>query len=279
MLRDDVAALADVMRGRRTLVVTGAGISTAAGVPDYRDPGSARQASIQYEDFVLYEAWNRYLWWRNEMSWPLLQHISPTAGHHALARLEDANVVIGVATQNIDRLHTVAGSRQVAELHGTFDTVVCLHCGARFTRAWMSEQIRELNPGLAFPALELSALEIVALKDAAAANLCFLAVPPCPECDGLLKPDVVLFGEPLPTAPVRAASAMAGACDVVLTVGTALEASTGMWVVMHAMESGAKLAVLNDGPTEADRLADLRVDGSADEVLVGVAHALLEDAP
>lgn len=275
----DVAAIADTMRGRRTLVVTGAGVSTAAGVPDYRSTGAPERRSIEYEDFVLHEIWYRYLWWRNEMSWTLLEHVSPTAGHRALARLEEAGLVIGIATQNVDRLHTHAGSRRVAELHGTFDAVVCLHCGARFTRAHMSEMIHAINPGLEFPAPPLANLEILAAKDEDAARRNPIHVPPCPRCDGMLKPDVVFFGEPLPKAPVRAASAMAGSCDVVLTVGTSLAVSTGMWVVMQAMENGAQLAVANRGPTEADRLADLIVDAEADDLLVALADSLLEDPP
>ncbi len=273
----DVAAIADAMRGHRTLVVTGAGISTTAGVPDYR--GTPDRRSVEYEDFVLHEIWYRYLWWRNEMSWTLLRQVAPTAGHRALARLEEAGPVIGIATQNVDGLHTLAGSRQVAELHGTFDAVVCLHCGARFTRSRMSEMIRDLNPGLDFPAPPLAELEIIAAKDEESAQLNPIEVPPCPHCDGMLKPDVVLFGEPLPKAPVRAASALAGACDVVLTVGTSLDVSTGMWVVMQAMESGARLVVVNRGPSQADRLADLVVDGGADDVLSGLADVLLGDAP
>lgn len=268
-LVDDVAAIAEAMRGHRTLVVTGAGLSSAAGVPEYR----GADESVEYGDFVLYEAWYRYLWWRNELGWRLLGEVEPTAGHRAIARLEDADLVIGVATQNVDRLHTVAGSHQVAELHGSYDAVVCLHCEARFTRSWMSERIRELNPGVDFPVPALADLEVVAARDAEAAIACTVEVPPCPECDGMLKPDVVLLGEPLPKGSVRTASALAGACDVVLAVGTSLEVSTGMWIVMQAVDNGARLVVVN--PTEADRLADLRIDGDADQILVGLANALL----
>lgn len=272
---DDVTAIAGMLRGRRTLVVTGAGISTDAGVPDYRGSGAPERATVEYGDFVLFELWQRYLWWRNELSWRTLDAAEPTAGHHALARLEHAGLVAGVATQNVDRLHARAGSQVVAELHGRFDTVVCLHCGARFTRAHVSELIRAANPGLAFPAVTLDRIEILAAKDRAAAEVCPLTVPPCPECDGMLKPDVVFFGEPLPEAPVRRAQALAGACDVVLAVGTSLVVSTGMWVVMQAVEAGARLVVVNRGPTQADRIADLRVEGGASEVLAGVATALL----
>jgi len=226
---DDVTAIAGMLRGRRTLVVTGAGISTDAGVPDYRGSGAPERATVEYGDFVLFELWQRYLWWRNELSWRTLDAAQPTAGHHALARLEHAGLVAGVATQNVDRLHARAGSQVVAELHGRFDTVVCLHCGARFTRAHVSELIRAANPGLAFPAVTLD----------------------------------------------RIAQALAGACDVVLAVGTSLVVSTGMWVVMQAVEAGARLVVVNRGPTQADRIADLRVEGGASEVLAGVATALL----
>lgn len=273
---DDVARLAALMRGRRTLAVTGAGVSTDAGVPDYRGSGAARP-TVEYGDFVLHEKWQQWVWWRNELSWPLLEAVQPTGAHRALAALEAAGDVVGIATQNVDRLHSVAGSRNVAELHGRYDSVVCLHCDERLTRARMSELLHEVNPGTDFPTVGLGRIEIIATRDRQAANACTLAIPICPSCGGMLKPDVVFFGEPLPEAAVRHAIAMTNECDVVIAVGTSLAVSTGMWLVMQAIDHGAHLVVINRGPTEADRLADLRIEGGASEVLSAVAAALREE--
>lgn len=270
---DDAARLAAMLRGRRTLVVSGAGVST--GIPDYRGSGPVGRPTVEYEDFVVHEVWRRWVWWRNEASWRLLDDVHPTTAHRAIAALEEAGDVVGVATLNVDRLHSLAGSRNVAELHGRYDTVVCLHCGSRVTRAEMSAMIREHNPGLDVPRVTLERIEIVAARDRRAAAHCALRVPTCPACGGMLKPDVTFVGEPLPEAAVRHALAMSNECDVVLAVGTSLAVTTGMWVVLQAVQAGARLAVLNRGPTDADRIADLRLLGDAGEVLGGVAADLL----
>ncbi len=273
--RNDVARLAALMRGARTLVLTGAGVSTDAGIPDHRGVGSPTRRTVEYGDFVLHEMWQRWVWWRSELSWQILERTRPTTAHRALAALEGAGDVVGVTTQNVDRLHSAAGSRNVAELHGRYDAVVCLHCDRRFPRSDVSTLIRDHNPGREFPPLPPDHVEVLAARDRGAAAACSLVVPACPSCGGLLKPDVVFFGEPIPEAAVRHALALANECDVVLAVGTSLAVSTGMWVLMQARESGARLAIVNRGPTEADRLADLRLEGGAGEVLGGVAEILL----
>lgn len=266
--------LASFLGQARVLVVTGAGVSTDSGVPDYRGSGAPEAPSIEYDDFVSSAMWRRFLWERNEESWRILEGVSPTGAHRALASLERSGHVVGIATQNVDRLHTAAGSRNVAEMHGRFDQAVCIACGAPLPRAELSDLFAAANPGVRLPARALADIEILPPKDTAAARSCTWVVPPCPRCGGILKPDVVFFGEALPQLAMARAYAMARDCDVVLAVGTSLVVSTAMWVVGHAREHGARFAIINRGPTAADADADLRVEGGASEVLFDVARAL-----
>lgn len=263
----DARRLAELLEGRTALALTGAGVSTDSGVPDYRGSGAPEAPSIEFDDFVGDEAWRRFLWFRNEQSWRLLEGIRPTGAQRALARLEAAGIVSGVSTQNVDRLHTAAGSVNVAELHGRFDQVVCVDCGSHLPRAEMSALIRELNPTTEFPTRHLAQIEILPPMDWEAARECHLNVPPCPECQGILKPDVVFFGEMLPARPMEQSIAWARAADVILVVGSSLVVTTGSWVLQAGFASGADVAIINRGPTAHDDLAVVRSYEGASEVL------------
>lgn len=267
MTSDDARRLADLLRGRTVLALTGAGVSTDSGVPDYRGSGAPEAPSIEYEDFVGDPTWRSFLWFRNEQSWRLLEGITPTGAHRGLAQLEAAGILLGVSTQNVDRLHTAAGSQQVAELHGRFDRVVCIDCDTRLPRTHMSELIRQLNPGLVFPTRTLKEIEILPPMDWEAARECALRVPDCPQCGGILKPDVVFFGEMLPREPMDQSMEWARAAEVILVVGSSLVVTTGAWVAQAGYASGADVAIVNRGPTALDDLAVVRSFDGAAEVL------------
>ncbi|WP_128773787.1 Sir2 family NAD-dependent protein deacetylase [Actinomyces oricola] len=264
-----VDALRSLLRGRRTLAVTGAGISTDSGIPDYRGVGTTERTPVEFDEFVSDPVWYRWVWARNHATWRLLEPLQPTAGHIALARLEEEGSLSGVATQNVDRLHSKAGQRTVWELHGAYNRVVCLRCGRLTPRSDLDKRLSALNPD--YPRESNPArIAITPEADRAAAENCDFRALTCPECDGLLKPDIVFFGEGLPPAMDQAMRA-AGACDVVLVAGTSLAVLTGLWIVRQAVAHGAALAVVNRGPTAVDEIADLRIEAGTSEVLGALA--------
>lgn len=273
-LTSAIDAVADLMRGRVSVAVTGAGISTDAGLPDYRGQGSTDVPSVDYDQFVSDPVWQRWVWQRNQETWGCASRLAPTPGHLALARLERAGLVNGVATQNIDGLHERAGSAVVHELHGTYKKVRCLDCGAVMSREAVDAQMRRLNPDVVDDPdpRHVAILATATRPEAEASNF---VVAPCPRCGGLLKPAVVFFGEMLPQDEMSAAYALARQADVCLIVGTSLAVMTGMYVAIEAINHGADIVVINRGPTAADTYARVRIDAGASEVLEGVANTLL----
>ena len=255
-------AVVRLMAGRRTLAVTGAGISTDAGIPDYRGVGTTPVDPV----------WYRWVWARNHATWRLLEPLSPTPGHTALARLEEAGLVTGVATQNVDRLHSRAGQRTVWELHGAYDRVVCLRCGRVTPRAELDERLAAANPDYPRES-DPARIAITPEADRASAEACDFEAVVCQACGGLLKPDIVFFGESLPAAMGEAMEA-AGACDVVLVAGTSLAVLTGLWIVRQALAHGAELIVINRGPTAVDELAGVHVHSGTSQALAPIAQAL-----
>lgn len=266
-------ALAALLDGRRTLAVTGAGLSTDAGIPDYRGVGTTPVSPVTYSEFVSDPLWYRWVWARNHATWRLLDPLAPTPGHLALACLEASGLLTGVATQNVDRLHARAGQATVWELHGAYDRVVCLACGALSSRARLDERLVSANPG--YPReTDPRRVEITPQADPVAASACRFTALYCQDCGGLLKPDIVFFGEGLPPAMDLAMEA-AGSCDVVLVAGTSLAVLTGLWIVRQAVARGALLAVVNRGSTAVDATADLRVEGGTSQVLAATSRLLL----
>lgn len=263
------AELAELMRGKRTLATTGAGISTDAGLPDYRGTGSTEQPNIDFQMFVADPVWRRWVWQRNHETWQIFSQLRPTPAHLALAQLERAGLVSGIATQNVDGLHELAGSA-AWELHGSWREVECLSCGLRFPRADYAEQLTELNPG--WPTYDHD-VAVLASADRAAAEASTFQVAPCPRCGGIVKPAIVFFGQSLPPAMDQALAAAQDA-DVILAVGSSLIVSTGLWVVRQGWANGAPIAIVNRGRTEADAIATLRVEGGASEVLTELVQQL-----
>lgn len=269
--------LVEVCRGKRLAALTGAGVSTDAGLPDYRGTGSSGMPTVDIDLFLSDPMWQRWVWQRNQETWRALEDLPPTPAHRALADLEAAGLLSGVATQNVDGLHQRAGSRRVAEMHGSFLLVDCLGCGRTFPRRWLDTELRAANPWIRDDP-DPAHVAILAGVDEQGARASRLTLVPCPECGGVLKPDVVFFGESLPEKAMADAMDMASHCEVLLVVGTSAKVSTAMWVALEAARSGAQLVVVNRGPCDLDRLGTLalRIDGGAGDYLPALARALTE---
>ncbi|HEX8431754.1 MAG TPA: NAD-dependent protein deacetylase, partial [Longimicrobium sp.] len=226
----DLDALLGLLRGRRAVVLAGAGCSTESGIPDYRGPeGSLRtRTPVQFGDFVRNQASRNRYWARSGVGWPRFSAARPNAAHHALAALEDAGIVRGIITQNVDGLHHAAGSRRVVELHGSLAAVRCLLCGDVRPRAEFQERLLAAN---AEWSARLNSATVESAPDGDAdlpawALESFL-VPSCAECGGVLKPDVVFFGENVPRAWVDDAWSLFAEADVLLVAGSSLTVYSG----------------------------------------------------
>ena len=277
-----VSELLDLIRGRRVVVLTGAGCSTESGIPDYRGPqGSLRERSpIQYGEFVRQpEARTRY-WARSAVGWPRFRSSEPNAAHHALARMEEDGVVRGVITQNVDGLHHAAGSRRVVELHGSLASVRCLDCGHRTTRDDVQARLLELNPDWARRLNGDGGVQGVETAPDGDAEVPVEAtrdfrVPDCQACGGVLKPDVVFFGENVPGDRVDDAWRLFEEGDVLLVAGSSLSVYSGRRFIYRAQKEDVPVAIVNLGPTRADDTAAVKVEGKLGRVLPAVAGSLL----
>lgn len=269
-----LAAAAALLDGRRTAVLTGAGISTDSGIPDYRGPGSAPRTPMTFQEFMGGAAMRSHYWARNQYGWRRLADARPNGGHAALARLEQAGAVTGVVTQNIDRLHQAAGSLNVVDLHGRYTQVGCTGCGTRIPRAVLSDLLDELNPGFYDSIATPEDIEFAPDADALVPRTAGFRVPDCPVCGGILKPDVVFFGENAPRHRVQRALRMVESADALLVVGSSLTVNSGRRFVRHAVRAGLPVLIVNHGRTRGDAAARLKVDARATEFLTGLERGL-----
>jgi NAD-dependent SIR2 family protein deacetylase len=266
-----VAALA----GRRVAVLTGAGISTDSGIPDYRGPDSPPSNPMTIRQFASDPAFRQRYWARNHVGWRHMDDTLPNAGHRALATLEHAGVVAGVITQNVDLLHTKAGSRNVVNLHGTYARVICLSCGHSLSRAELAEPLEALNPGFIERAAAIGGLAVAPDADAVVADTASFRYLDCPCCAGMLKPDIVYFGENVPKETVDQAYSLVDRAEALLVAGSSLTVFSGYRFVRHATALGIPVAIVNRGHTRGDDLATVKVDGGCSELLVLLANELL----
>jgi len=257
---------------RRLLVLTGAGCSTASGIPAYRDhTGEWRHPQpMRFEEFSRSAAARRRYWARSAAGWTRIATARPNAAHHALARLEGLGRIQAIVTQNVDGLHSKAGSRRVIDLHGRLDRVRCLDCGARSTRAALQDRLRALNPrwraaGHAGPDGDQQ------LTDRACDGF---QVPDCEHCGGRLKPDVVFFGEAIPRPRLAAALRSLDRADALLVVGSSLMVFSGFRFVRDARQRGLPVAAVTLGRTRADELLDLKLSADCCDALAWLADEL-----
>lgn len=263
-----------VTKHPRLLVITGAGCSTAAGIPDYRDENGAwkRREPMRYQLFVDSALARQRYWARSMLGWRTMAGALPTAAHHALAQLERAGRIVQLVTQNVDGLHQAAGSTAVVDLHGRIDSVCCLGCGARSPRRDFQEVLMARNP-------DWLALDARSLPDGDAdlESLDFAAfdVPVCPQCGGMLKPDVVFFGESVPRERVAAVRAALAQADAVLVAGSSLMVYSGYRFVEEAVAAGRPVAAVNRGRTRADPVLSLKLEAEVGAAIEALAAELV----
>ncbi|MFZ4878123.1 NAD-dependent protein deacetylase [Janthinobacterium sp. Mn2066] len=262
-----------LLRHPDVLLLTGAGISTASGIPDYRDADGVRRgnAPVQGPEFRRQEAVRRRYWARSMVGWPLLSRALPNAGHLALAQLAQQGHVGSLITQNVDGLHQQAGSEGVTELHGSIHGVVCLACHASYTRRLIQDMLEQGNPHMA-GAIATPAPDGDALLEPS--QLAAFQVPHCPQCGGVLKPDVVFFGDGVPQACAAEAQRKMEQASALLVIGSSVMVYSSFRLCRLAAETGKPVAAINLGKTRADHLLAFKTEAPAQAILPAVAALL-----
>ncbi|MDJ0321802.1 NAD-dependent protein deacetylase [Pseudarthrobacter sp. PS3-L1] len=275
----DLGRALDLLSGLRLAVLTGAGLSTDSGIPDYRGPGSPPRKPMTYQEFTR-DASNRQRYWaRNHIGWSHLRHADPNEGHAAIARMEQRGLLTGLITQNVDRLHEDAGSINVVDLHGRYDRVVCLDCHREYTRTLLAGMLTELNPTFLEKALAADVVEIAPDADATVEDdglISTFVVAVCPACGGVLKPDFVYFGENVPKDRVERSYAMVDEAEAMLVAGSSLTVMSGLRFVRHAAKEQKPVVIINRGETRGDDRATLKLHSGVTESLSWLADRLPE---
>ncbi|MDP4507749.1 NAD-dependent protein deacetylase [Nonomuraea turcica] len=269
----DIALLAELVGQGSVAVLSGAGISTESGIPDYRGPtGQARRAEpMTYQRFVGSAEARRRYWARSHVGWQQIGQARPNAGHRAVAALERHGLLSGIITQNVDSLHQAAGARRVIELHGGLDRVVCLSCRERTSRSDLDRRLREANPHWHAIGHQINPDGDAVLTDGQVEGF---EVVDCTGCGGLLKPDVIFFGENVPRARVDECFGMVARARVLLVLGSSLAIKSGLRFVTKAAALGLPIAIVNQGPTGGDADATLTLDAPLGTTLTDLATQL-----
>jgi NAD-dependent SIR2 family protein deacetylase len=259
--------LVDVVAPGGVLVLSGAGLSTESGIPDYRGPtGLALRATpMTYQTFTGSAAARRRYWARSHVGWRRIVRALPNDGHRAVAELSRRGLLTGVITQNVDGLHQAAGAAEVTELHGSLHRVMCLSCGQRTPRTDLERRLKAANP------FWESGLTATVNPDgdavlAAEATETFQVVD-CSACSGVLKPDVVFFGENVPPARVQACYALVESTRALVVLGSSLTVMSGLRYVRHAAKLGRPVVIVNQGPTRGDQYATAILDAPLGQTL------------
>jgi NAD-dependent SIR2 family protein deacetylase len=267
----------DLLGGMRFALLTGAGLSTDSGIPDYRGPGSPPRTPMTYQEFIR-DAGNRQRYWaRNHIGWSHLRHADPNPGHFAAAHLERRGYLTGLITQNVDRLHEDAGSANVIDLHGRFDQVVCLDCARTYSRKLLAGMLGELNPDFLERAAATGLVEMAPDADATVEDRALISsfvVAACPACGGTLKPDFVYFGENVPKERVEKAYAMVDEAAALVVAGSSLTVMSGLRFVRHAAKDGKPVVIINRGETRGDDKATIKLEAGVSESLTWLAGNL-----
>jgi NAD-dependent SIR2 family protein deacetylase len=263
--------MGDVLGDRRWLVLTGAGVSTDSGIPDYRGPGAPVRRPMTIADFRRTDAARQRYWARAYLGWSSMGTARPNSTHQVLAGLERSGRLSGLITQNVDGLHSVAGHRDVIDLHGRLDSVICLRCSATSPRSDLQQRLADLNPGF-------SADHLVVLPDGDVALEETSTFTParCDQCDGELKPDVVFFGENVPVLRVRRCQELVEDAEALVVLGSSLHVFSGRRFVKQAHARGIPIVIVNRGGTRGDEMATLKVEAGCAEILAGYAEPGLD---
>ncbi|MEC3980100.1 NAD-dependent protein deacetylase [Amycolatopsis sp. H20-H5] len=255
-------SLADVVRvvgERRVVVLSGAGLSTESGIPDYRgEAGSLRRHTpMTYAEFTGSEDGRRRYWARSHLGWRTIARATPNDGHRAVAELHARGYLSGVITQNVDGLHQAAGTSDAVELHGSLDRVVCLDCRRTSAREELDRRLRSANPDFGGEATRINPDGDVELAEEVVRGFHLVA---CADCAGVLKPDVVFFGENVPRARVDQCYGLVDAAAALLVLGSSLTVMSGLRFVRHAAKAGQPVLIVNHGETRGDQYAATCVD-------------------
>jgi NAD-dependent SIR2 family protein deacetylase len=268
-----LAALAGLVAAGDVLVLSGAGLSTESGIPDYRGPtGRARRAQpMTYQAFTSGAASRQRYWARSHQGWRHIARAVPNAGHQAVAELDGRGLLTGIITQNVDGLHQAAGARNVVELHGSLDRVVCLGCGERTARGLLEQRLDRANPGWSADAIRINPDGDAVLPDE---DVLAFRVVDCTGCGGLLKPDVVFFGENVPPPRVQECYGLVDRAAMLLVLGSSLTVMSGLRFVRRAAQLGRPVVIVNQGSTRGDEHAQLTIDAPLGETLTELAARL-----
>jgi NAD-dependent SIR2 family protein deacetylase len=265
--------LLDVVAAGNVLVLSGAGLSTESGIPDYRGPtGLARRATpMTYQTFTASQDARRRYWARSHLGWRHIGQAVPNLGHHAVAELGRRRLLAGVITQNVDGLHQAAGAADVTELHGSLHRVLCLSCGQRTARTDLHGRLAAANPGWDAGPVLINPDGDAVLSDDATESF---RVVDCALCDGVLKPDVVFFGENVPRPRVQACYAMVERASSLVVLGSSLTVMSGFRYVRHAAKVPVPVVIVNQGATRGDAYAAATLDAPLGRVLTDLVAAL-----
>ncbi|WP_285776169.1 NAD-dependent protein deacetylase [Microtetraspora sp. NBRC 13810] len=264
--------LSELVADGGVVVLSGAGLSTESGIPDYRgETGRARRAEpMTYQAFVGGAAARRRYWARSHLGWRHVARAAPNAGHRAVAELQDRGLIDGIITQNVDGLHQAAGAREVIELHGSLDRVMCLGCARRTSREELDRRLRAANPGWHAQVTRINPDGDAVLPDDQVESF---RIVDCLDCGGLLKPDVIFFGENVPRPRVQDCFDLTERARTLLVLGSSLTVMSGFRFVRHATKSAVPVVIVNRGPTRGDDHAVVTLDAALGVTLT----ALLAD--
>jgi NAD-dependent SIR2 family protein deacetylase len=264
------AAAVDLVASGSVVALTGAGLSTDSGIPDYRSPNSRPRTPMTISEFRSGQVARQRYWARSHLGWQRMRAAAPNGGHVALAALENAGYLDDLITQNVDGLHQQAGSRRVVDLHGRIDAVICLNCGQITPRLELHRRLDQLNPGFGRDVDLISAPD----GDMELEETRHFRVAACVRCAGILKPHVVFFGESVPKALVQRCFAAVDAADALLVAGSSLTVMSGLRFVRHAKRRGIPVVIVNCGVTRGDELADWKINAGCTPTLSAIAELL-----
>lgn len=265
-----IDSIASLIEGRRLAVLTGAGVSTDSGIPDYRGEGAPARTPMTFSQFTESRNYRKRYWAGSHLGWRRFSSAEPNAGHLALARLEAAGVANGVITQNVDGLHLRAGSARVVDLHGSMDRVRCLSCGQLFARGAISSTLEHDNPWLR----EVGTTQLGPDGDVVIEHIADFVEPACTVCGGILKPDVVFFGEFVPVERFAEARALVQAAEVLMIAGSSLVVNSGIRLLEVAVRRRIPVIIVNRGATKGDSRATVKLETGTSESLVALAERL-----
>jgi NAD-dependent SIR2 family protein deacetylase len=263
-------AAVTALRDRRIAVLTGAGVSTDSGIPDYRGEGAPVRKPMTFQQFLADERYRKRYWAGSHLGWRRFDAAQPNRGHLALAELEAAGIVHGIITQNVDGLHLKAGSQHVVDLHGSMDRVRCLNCGQTFARGDIAARIAAANAWIEQP----ESRELSPDGDVQISDVRDFVIPDCSVCGGILKPEVVFFGEFVPKEKFAEATALIAASEALVIAGSSLVVNSGIRLLEQAARRRFPVVIINRGVTKGDNRATVKIDAGTTETLEALRDGL-----